>query len=118
MANIKKIEPIVPVTITDDEYVKLVSHISNLWEEARNNALQAVNTSLLMASWHTGEYIVEFEQKGEARAKYGEALLVNLSKDLTRLRGRGFSRSNLSYMRKFYLAFPKCETVSHKWDWS
>ena len=75
MANIKKIEPIAPVTITDDEYVKLVSHISNLWEEARNNiALQAVNTSLLMASWHTGEYIVEFEQKGEARAKYGEAL--------------------------------------------
>ena len=118
MANIKKIEPIAPITITDDEYVKLVSHISNLWEEARNNALQAVNTSLLMASWHTGEYIVEFEQKGEARAKYGEALLVNLSKDLTRLRGRGFSRSNLSYMRKFYLAFPKCETVSHKLGWS
>ena len=80
MANIKKIAPIVPVTITDDEYVKLVSHISNLWEEARINALQAVNTSLLMASWHTGEYIVEFEQKGESRAKYGEALLVNLSK--------------------------------------
>ena len=36
MANIKKIEPIAPITITDDEYVKLVSHISNLWEEARN----------------------------------------------------------------------------------
>ena len=53
-------------------------------------------------------------QKGEARAKYSETLLVNLSKDLTRLRGRGFSRSNLSYIRKFYLAFPKCETVSHK----
>ena len=85
MANIKKIEPIAPITITDDEYVKLVSHISNLWQEARNNALQAVNTSLLMASWHTGEYIVEFEQKGESRAKYGEALLVNLSKDLTRI---------------------------------
>ena len=57
-------------------------------------------------------------QKGEARAKYGEALLVNLSKDLTRLGGRGFSRSNLSYMRKFYLAFPKYETVSHKLGWS
>ena len=118
MANIKKIEPIVPVTIMDDEYVKLVSQISDLWKTARNSALQAVNTSLLMANWHTGEYIVEFEQKGEARAKYGEALLVNLSKDLTRLRGRGFSRSNLSYMRKFYLAFPKCETVSHKLGWS
>ena len=59
MANIKKIEPIAPVTITDDEYVKLVSHISNLWEEARNNALQAVNTSLLMARHWSNEYVYQ-----------------------------------------------------------
>ena len=39
MANIKKIEPIAPITITGDEYVKPVSHISNLWEEARNNPI-------------------------------------------------------------------------------
>ena len=45
-------------------------------------------------------------------------LLVNLAKDLTARNGRGFSRSNLTYMRKFYLAFPKCETVSHKLTWS
>ena len=114
MANIKKVEPQYPISVQDEEYVKLVSQISNLWDDARNKAFQAVNSSLLMANWHTGEYIVEFEQKGEARAKYGDALLVNLSKDLTRLRGRGFSRSVLTYMRKFYLAFPKCATVSHK----
>lgn len=118
MANIKKVEPTYPVAIQDEEYVKLVSQISNLWDDARNKAFQAVNSSLLMANWHTGEYIVEFEQKGEARAKYGDALLVNLSKDLTRLRGRGFSRSVLTYMRKFYLAFPKCATVSHILSWS
>ena len=100
------------------EYVSLVSHIANLWEDARNNAITAVNESLLMASWETGQYIVEFEQEGNAKARYGERLLVNLSKDLTRLRGRGFSRSNLTYMRKFYLAFPKCETISHKLTWS
>ncbi len=45
-------------------------------------------------------------------------LLVNLAKDLTARNGRGFSRSNLTYMRKFYLAFPKCEIVSHKLTWS
>ena len=33
------------------EYVSLVSHIANLWEDARNNAITAVNESLLMASW-------------------------------------------------------------------
>lgn len=66
----------------------------------------------------TGRYIIEFEQGGNAKAKYGDRLLVNLSKDLTRLKGRGFSRSVLTYMRKFYLAFPKCATVSHKLSWS
>lgn len=43
---------------------------------------------------------------------------MNLAKDLTARNGKGFSRSNLVYMRKFYLAFPICETVSHKLTWS
>ena len=57
-------------------------------------------------------------KKSYAKTKYGDRLLVNLSKDLTRLKGHGFSRSVLTYMRKFYLAFPKCATVSHKLSWS
>ena len=102
----------------DPEYVRLVSLISNLWVDAKAKAAIAVNTELLDANWQTGQYIVEFEQGGNAKAKYGDKLLANLSKDLTRLKGRGFSRSVLTYMRKFYLAFPKCATVSHKLSWS
>ena len=68
----------------DPEYVRLVSLISDLWENARNKAILAVNTELLDANWQTGQYIVEFEQGGNAKAKYGDRLLVNLSKDLTR----------------------------------
>ena len=98
----------------DPEYVRLVSHISDLWDGAKNKAVYAVNAELIDANWQTGQYIVEFEQGGNAKAKYGDKLLVNLSKDLTRLKGRGFSRSNLNYMRKLYLAFPICETLSHK----
>lgn len=41
-----------------------------------------------------------------------------ISKDLTFARGKGFSRSNLNYMRKLYVAFPICETLSHKLSWS
>jgi len=106
------------IQTSDPEYVKLVSHIAALWDNARNSAAIAVNTELLDANWQTGQYIVEFEQGGNAKAKYGDKLLVNLSKDLTRLKGKGFSRSRLTYMRKFYLAFPKCATVSHKLSWS
>jgi len=118
MANIKKIEQQNALSMTDPEYVRLVSQISDTWDEARSQAFNAINTALLMANWHTGEYIVEFEQNGETRAKYGDKLLVNLSKDLTHLKGRGFSRSNLTYMRKLHIAFPKCETLSHKLTWS
>lgn len=102
----------------DPEYVRLVDHISSLWEQAKANAAIAVNTELLNANWQTGQYIVEFEQGGNARAKYGDKLLVNLSKDLTRLKGKGFSKSNLVYMRKLYMAFPKSETLSHQLTWS
>ena len=102
----------------DSEYVKLVSLISGLWEKAREKAAIAVNTELLEANWQTGRYIVEFEQGGNAKARYGEQLIANLAKDLTRLRGRGFSRSNLIYMRKLYLTFPKSETLSHQLTWS
>jgi len=104
--------------IDEPDYRQLVENISQVWDNAKTNAVLAVNTELLNANWHTGRYIVEYEQGGKARAEYGKQLLVKLSKDLTHMRGKGFSRSNLTYMRKLYLAFPKCETLSHKLTWS
>ncbi len=102
----------------DNEYNLLVDNISTLWSNAKDRAVTAVNTELLEANWQTGKYIVEFEQGGKARAEYGKQLLINLAKDLSLKNGRGFSRSNLLYMRKFYLSFPKSETVSHILTWS
>ena len=118
MANIQKIEQPKALTISDPEYVRLVTQISDIWDGAREQAFNAVNTSLLMANWKTGEYIVEFEQKGNVKAEYGKQLLTNLSKDLTRLRGKGYSRSNLFNMRLFYVRFPKIQTVSGQLTWS
>ena len=104
--------------IPEQEYEALVAKIDNLWTSARNRAANAVNKELLDSNWLTGQYIVEFEQKGKIRAEYGKQLLLKLSRDLTIRRGKGFSRSNLTYMRKLYIAFPKCETLSHKLTWS
>ena len=104
--------------INDAAYQKLIDNITALWSESKAKAITAVNTELLEANWQTGKYIVEYELKGKDRAEYGKQLLVNLAKDLTARNGKGFSRSNLVYMRKFYLAFPICETVSHKLTWS
>ncbi len=112
--QIKDIFAVVP----QDDYDNLICRIDDLWTSAKYRAAEAVNTELLEANWQTGQYIVEFEQKGEMRAEYGKFLLTRLAKDLTVRRGRGFSRSNLIYMRKFYLTFPKRETVSHLLTWS
>ena len=100
------------------EYLNLVNEISSLWDNAKYRACTAVNGELLEANWNTGKYIVEFEQHGNERAEYGSKLLTRLSKDLTLRKGKGFNRSNLIYMRKLYIAFPICGTVSHKLTWS
>ena len=55
--------------------------------------------------WEVGRRIVEFEQGGEKRAGYGEALLKQLAQDLTTRFGRGFSVQNLENMRLFYGAY-------------
>ena len=95
-------------------YSTLISQIGNLLQKGRMQAAYAVNEVLVQTYWQIGKHIVEFEQGGEAKAEYGDKLLLRLSKDLTQTYGKGFSRSNLHYMRKFYNIFQICETVSHK----
>ncbi len=104
--------------ITQNSYITLKEQIKTLLAKGKESAFRSVNTILLQTYWHIGKHIVEFEQKGETKAEYGKELLSKLSKDLTLEYGKGFSRSNLTYMRKFYLTFPKSETLSHKLSWS
>jgi predicted nuclease of restriction endonuclease-like (RecB) superfamily len=99
-------------------YNKLIINVGMLLEEARRKAYYEVNLVLVKTYWEIGRKIVEFEQKGEEKAKYGSALLDNLSKDLGRSYGKGFSRDNLERMRKFYLLFPSSETLSRNLSWS
>lgn len=106
------------VTNIASDYQRLLDDISVLWKQSKENAIAAVNAELLESNWQTGRYIVEFEQKGKERAEYGKELLSTLAKDLTIRNGKGFNRSNLVYMRKLYLAFPKSGTLSHKLTWS
>ena len=73
---------------------------------------------MLKAYWNIGKRIVEEEQNGNLKAEYGSRLLKEISKELTNKFGRGFSRSNLQSIRKFYIEYPKCQTVSGKLSWS
>lgn len=100
------------------EYRELIHQISSFIEQGRQRAIQAVNAQLLETYWEVGRYIVEFEQKGENRAEYGKALLEHLAADLSLSIGRGFSRSNLNYMRLVYRTYPICEELPHKLSWT
>jgi predicted nuclease of restriction endonuclease-like (RecB) superfamily len=99
-------------------YDLLIEQISTVMANAKKHVSVVINDTLVETYWNIGKYIVEFEQGGSAKAKYGEQLLLNLSKDLTVLLGKGFSKSNLFNMRLFYTRFPIFQTVSGKLTWS
>lgn len=102
----------------DSEYQRLLGRISEVYTTGQIRAHQAVNVHITETYWQIGHDIVEFEQGGKARADYGTALLANLSRDLKLRHGKGFSRSNLTRIRQFYLGYPKCAKASHILSWS
>ncbi|TSA16940.1 DUF1016 domain-containing protein [bacterium] len=99
------------------QYDGLLSSVSELLEQARRTSARAVNAVITATYWEVGRRIIEFEQKGQIRADYGDAVVAQLSLDLTRRFGRGFGPVNLSQMRKFYQLWPEdriFQTLSEK----
>lgn len=97
-----------------NDYQSLLKQIGDRYEQGQKQAVQAVNTAMVEAYWSIGRYIVEFEQGGNIKAKYGKALLENLSKDLKSAYGKGFSLSNIYLMRQFFIKYPIFQTLSGK----
>ncbi len=95
--------------IDNDTYRKLLADISSVYEEAR--------MSFVKMYWQIGKYIIEHEQKSRRKAEYGERLLERLSGDLSEKFGKGFSATNLRYMRVFYRTY-SIQQISAKLDWS
>ena len=90
----------------DPQYEAVYGHVSRIIYAAKESAARSVNAAMTAGYWLIGHRIVEFEQLGENRAKYGTALIERLASDLTRRFGRSFSRQNLQHMRMFYLVYP------------
>ena len=99
---------------------QFIKEIKELLKSARNKVYQNINEIMTKTYFEIGKRIVEEEQKGKSRADYGKALLKNLSIELTKEFGKGFSVDNLENMRRFYLVYSKSETVSRKFklSWS
>jgi len=96
----------------------MIVEIKKIMNIARENVARHINNELLLAYWQIGKTIVEYEQNGNAKAKYGEKLIISLSKRLSQELGKGFSRSNIKNMRALFLRYQKSQTLSGKLSWS
>ena len=98
------------VALPDTDLLSLADKIVEVIEEGKHALAISISETIKTTYWKIGRHIVEFEQEGNRRAKYGSSLLSNLAKILRVRVGKGYSRPNLNNMRKFYLLFPKCQT--------
>jgi predicted nuclease of restriction endonuclease-like (RecB) superfamily len=99
----------------------LYASIKSILEQARGNAIRAVNFSMVVAYYEIGKRIVEDEQHGNERAAYGQSVLKELYKRLTADFGKGFTVANIEYFRKFYVVFSnsqKSDAVRRELDQS
>ena len=83
----------------------LIEQVRTLVQSARRAAATSVNTLQVITNFEIGRRIVEHEQQGAARAKYGKELLKELSLRLTEEFGNGFSERNLRSFRSFYRTY-------------
>jgi predicted nuclease of restriction endonuclease-like (RecB) superfamily len=102
----------------DISLIDLLGALRDLIQQGRQQALRAVDMVQVQTCWEVGRHIVQFEQRGTARAEYGKKLLPRLADSLTSEFGKGFDASNLRHMRGFYLAFPIRDALRRELSWT
>lgn len=90
----------------------IFQQVAELLQNARQQVLRTVNSTMTITYFEIGRIIVEEEQNGKDRAEYGKQLLKSLSKELTKDFGKGFSLRNLEQIRQFYMTYSKSESLS------
>ena len=108
MESIKKFEYL------DNEFYE---GVKELLENARKRVYKTIQNEMVLTYWKIGKMIVE-KQGGNERANYGDGLIKELSMKLTEDFGKGFTVSNLKYMRRFYVVFQKSHTLCGELGWS
>lgn len=103
------------LSVTDND---LAENIKSIVLSARKNVYQKVNQELVLTYWRIGKEIVDTEQKNNIDSQTSRQIILNLSKLLTKEIGKGFSRSNLFNMRKFYSEYSDVQMLSGHISWS
>ena len=96
---------------------KFYNEIKNILNIARNKVYKTANFVMVEAYWNIGKSIIE-AQGGNEKAEYGAGLIKELSKQMTQDFGKGFTVTNLKYMRQFYLMFPNSHALRDELSWT
>ena len=99
-------------------HTQFYKNIQKAIEQARRKVAATINVAMVEAYWHIGKMIVEEEQAGKERAAYGDKLLSRLAEQLSTNFGKGFNRTNLAYMRQFYLTFKNFHALRGELSWT
>jgi predicted nuclease of restriction endonuclease-like (RecB) superfamily len=89
-------------TVGDSPFFQGVAEIIHA---ARHRLARHVNTAMVVTYFEIGRQIVEKEQQGAKRARYGKQILQGLADYLTAEFGKGWSFDNLKLMRRFYMVY-------------
>jgi predicted nuclease of restriction endonuclease-like (RecB) superfamily len=92
--------------------IMLFHQVAELLQNARQQVLRTVNSTMTFTYFEIGRMIVEEEQNGNDRAEYGKQVLKGLSEQLTSEFGKGYGVRNLEFIRKFYLTYSNSSTLT------
>ena len=90
-----------------EEEQQFYKDVHAILDEAKSKTYETANNIMTYAYWNVGKRIIEQEQKGNRKAKYGSYLIKRLSQELSDEYGTGFLVANISNCRQLYLTFPK-----------
>ena len=96
----------------------LIENIKEIIVSSRTNIVRKVNHALIATYWQIGSEIVKNEARNKIDKQSSRQIILLLSRQLTNELGKGFSRSNLFNMRKFFIEYPSVQTLSGQLNWS
>lgn len=104
-------------TLTNSEYKSLLSEIIMIYKNSLIESDSDWNKSILLGNWSIGKSITILFDSNPSTSKYGEQIIKNISKELSRDLGKGFSPRNLRSFFKFYKLYPKAK-INPLLSWS
>ena len=103
---VKLIKRNMDLVLSFNNSANLLTDARQIIDQTKELAFRSVNVAMLQRNWYLGKRISEEILQGEDRAEYGSQVILQLSKELTDIYGKGFGKNNLYRNVQFFKLFP------------